>query len=403
MNFRFSIFDLGFGTATRRRGAVLRPTAESEIENRKSRMPWRGSVLVIVLVTVLFTTAAVVAFIDKASDDLIVEAREVTARRLRQEAYSALEVTLAVLEDFRQVNSGLHSPAEGWNDPLAFAGWTPREGCKAEITFEDESGKLSLPHIDQATFLNLFEGAGLSKSDAERLADSLLTWMKKDHVSASGREMTYEQATLPYGAPLRSLRSYSELAAIDFARDIFYDADGRPTELWHRFVSGISLLDFKQTNINGASPDAIIALGQLDRYQQQQLTNYLSGTGDRVRSGPGYFESTEQAQSVLGVKTLPSGYGTTISALRIHVTVIEGRTVFRLSVVVAPSGGATTIQAVAPSTKVTSQTSSSGTNPPAATAATPAAGTKKLNYPFTLLEIRENAEISAVPASPTKA
>ena len=35
----------------------------------------RGSVLVIVLVTLLFTTIALVAFVEKASDDLLVEAR----------------------------------------------------------------------------------------------------------------------------------------------------------------------------------------------------------------------------------------------------------------------------------------------------------------------------------------
>ena len=58
--------------------------------------------MVIVLVTLLFTTIALVAFVEKASDDLLVEAREAASRRLRQEAYSALEVTLCVLEEFRQ-------------------------------------------------------------------------------------------------------------------------------------------------------------------------------------------------------------------------------------------------------------------------------------------------------------
>ena len=354
----------------------------------------------IVLVTLLLAVAAMVAFIDKAGDERIVESRDATARRLRQEAYSALEVTLAVLEDFRLVNGGLHSPAEGWSDPLKFAGWTPRDGCTVEVTFDDESGKLSLPHIDQATFLNLFEAWSLPRADAERLADSLLGWMRKDHVSSLGRDPDYEHAALPYAAPQRSLRSYSELAAIDFARDLFYDADGQPTELWHRFVSCISLLDYKQTNLNAAPADVIVALGQLDRFQQQQLGQYLSGTGDRARQGPGYFETTGQAAGVLGVRALPAGYGTTIAALGVHVTVIEGRTSFRLSAVVAPSGGATTVQAVAPSSKISTQ------NPPGATntsaAATPAASTKKLNYPFTLLEIRENAEISAVPPPSTK-
>ena len=55
----------------------------------------RASVLVIVMITILFTAFALVAFIEKAGNDLLVEHREAQARRLRMEAYSALEVTLA--------------------------------------------------------------------------------------------------------------------------------------------------------------------------------------------------------------------------------------------------------------------------------------------------------------------
>ena len=65
------------------------------------RRKTRGSVLIIVMVSLLFATFAVLAFMEKASVDLLVERREVLTNRLRAEAYSALEVTLGVLEDFR--------------------------------------------------------------------------------------------------------------------------------------------------------------------------------------------------------------------------------------------------------------------------------------------------------------
>ena len=69
---------------------------------------------------------------------------------------------------------------------------------------------------------------------------------------------------------------------------------------------------------------------------------------------------------------------------------------------VAPSGGAKAVQEVSVST---------GDNPveqppekqPKAETKENSDGAKKLNYPFTLLEIRENAEISTTSASPTKA
>ena len=359
--------------------------------------------LVIVLVTILFASAALVMFIEKASDDLVVDAREAAARRLRQEAYSALDVTLAVLTDFRMVNGGLHSVAEGWNDPLGFAGWEPREGCTAEVSFEDESGKLSLPHADSATLVNLFQGWGMSQVNAEHLADVLLAWMQKDHVTSSATPPDYDQGALPYTAPLRSLRSFSELSAIDYARDVFYDDNGRPNDLWARFVGAVSLYDFKQTNINGARGDVLGALGSLDITQQKQLAEYLDGTGSRAREGPAFFESTSEAANVIGTGVLPQGYGTQISALRINITIHEGRTAFHLSVVVTSPGGASAVQAVA---STNSSNPSSSTSPAATPAASPAASAnsaKKLNYPFTLLEIKENAEIAVVPAPSTKA
>src|SRR6266498_4025783 len=167
-----------------------------------------GSVLVIVMVTLLFATAALIGFMDKASVDLLVDQREALTRRLRMEAYSALEVTLGVLNDFREVNQGLHSPSEGWNDPLAFAGYTPSEDRKVEIAFEDESGKISLPHADAQVLTNLFINWGITKTDAEALADALLGWMHRNHVYSTGLVPNYDYGAIPYEAPGRPLRSF---------------------------------------------------------------------------------------------------------------------------------------------------------------------------------------------------
>ncbi len=369
----------------------------------------RASVLVIVLITLLFASLALIAFVEKASDDLVVESRDAIGRRLRQEAYSALEVTFSVLEEFRQVNGGLHSPAEGWDDPLAFAGWTPGEGCVAEVNFEDESGKLSLPNTEVAPMVTLFHSWGLAQADAERLADELFIWMKKDYVPSSSRTPDYESATLPYEPPLRPLRSYSELAAIDYAREVFYDKEGRPNEYWNRFVSTFSLFDFKQTNLNGANLEAMQGMGLLDRSQLQQLGEYLSGSGSRLRQGPGYFQSISDATNMIGAGALPSSYGTEIAALRINVTIRQGRVAFRLSAVVAPSGGAKAVQTVAASHAITDRdqktppTDPTSTSPSSDSQVAPTPSPKKLNYPFTLLEIKENAEISAVSPPPPKA
>ena len=116
--------------------------------NRRS--PKSGSILVIVMVTLIFTATALVMFLEKANNDLAVDARVIVANRLRREAYSAVEVTLATLVDFGLADNGLHSTGEGWGDPLKWAGWTPDPGHTVEVSFQDESAKIPLNHADSA-------------------------------------------------------------------------------------------------------------------------------------------------------------------------------------------------------------------------------------------------------------
>lgn len=369
------------------------------------------------MVTLLFATFALVAFMEKASVDLLVEQREAQARRLRMEAYSALEVVLGTLGIFSEVSNGLHSPAEGWADPLDFAGYVPSPGRTVRVTFEDESGKISLPHANAQALTLLFLNWDLQKADAEALADALAGWMKRDHVYATAVQPTYDSGPIPYESPGRPLRSYQELAAIEKVREMFYDKEGRPGDLWKRFVDSVSLFDFPRPNINGAKPDTLAALGQFDPTQQSKLADYLRGAGSYQNNGPGYFRSPAEAQGIAGPTGNTGAFASTISALRIVLTVREGRSEFRLATVIAPPNGATTVQTTATATRTrtsagtaTSTAQQQPTRPDAAKAGRPglsgpaggpsAPATRNLKYPFTLLEIRENDEIPPAPPPP---
>ena len=374
-----------------------------------------ASVLVIVMITLLFAAFALVAFIEKASNDLLVEHREAQARRLRMEAYSALEVTLAVLEDFRLATNGLHSPAEGWHDPLAFAGYVPTEDRTVDIAFDDESAKLSLPTANAQILSRLFQVWQLTVADADAAADALMGWMKHGHTYTTSVTPDYDHGPVPYEAPGRPLRSYQELAAIEKVRELFYAADGRPNELWHRFVDNVSLLNFAKPNLNAAKPDVLMALGQFDQTQQQNLTDYTSGKGSFKTQGPAFFQNTGDAQRITGgTGGNSAAFATTISALRVNVTVHDGRSEFRLAAVVTTGNAAQTVQTTAtPATAKPAPAGSAATNPPATAANAPAARSataatatgqtaapRNLNYPFTLLEIRENDEIPPPPPPP---
>ena len=383
----------------------------------------KGAILVVVMVTLLFTAAALVAFLDKAGNDLLVEARVATADRLRGDAYSSLEVTLAVLEDFIQADGGLHSVVEGWGDPLAWAGWAPDDGSTVEVSFQDESGKMPLMHANSNMLVNLFQYWKMSQADAQQLADALLSWMHRDYTPSSGTEFDYGQDAIPYDPPLRAMRSFGELAAIDDAKDVFYGADGQPNDLWWRFVGDFSIFNFQRPNINSANADILTALGEFTENQQQNLANYMAGTGSYAATTPlgaQWFQSAAQITGVVGSQGEPVAFATTISALRVLITVHQGANQFRLSAVVAPQGGARTVQTTATDVRIGTQSSTSGeTNTGAglSSSATPAqqnnevptpsqtaaasAETANLRYPFTILEILENDQILNPPASPS--
>lgn len=352
-------------------------------KTRPLRRP-RGAVIVMVLVTIVVTSLLLARFMERTTTELLVEARAAQAGRLRADAYSALEVTLAVLADFRAADGGLRAPAQGWGDPLDWAGYEPRAGVTVAVAFEDESGKLSLPHLDTPGLQNLGELLGLEPADATRLADALLTWTQPDHVPATlgSDPRDYEREDPPHHPPRRALRSFDELASIAVARDFFYDQAGRATALHAQFAQSVSLYDYPAANVNAAQPLAL-ALAGLDETKRRQLTDYLGGVS-RPRGAPPFFRSADEAAAILGAGADALGLGTEVGCLRIRLTVREGAAVYGLTAIVAPPGGAVIAAGPAPET--------ADKEKPAA-----AEPGKSLAYPFTILDLQETMEPLAAP------
>jgi hypothetical protein len=372
----------------------------SIFEQRKQSR--RASVLVVVLVTLVFATTALLLFIERASTDLIVHVRDADRLRLRQEAYSALETTLAVLVDFQEVLGGLHSPAEGWSDPLEWADYEPQEGHEVTIEFVDESGKLSFSKVDFQTWFDLFVSWGAQESDAELWADSLLGWTQEDYVPVSfdaPEAKDYERDVIGFIPPQRPLRSMSELKAIENIREVFFDETGRPTSFYNRFVDSVSLFEYDAPNLNSAPESVLAALGKYDENQQSLLSDYRNSEGIYRGRSSGYFTSADEVSSILGEGGVAPGFGAEIQALRINITVRQVSASYRLSVVVAPPNGAKLVAAPAiPRKKSSSQEETEETVEPerASSVAEQIANEDNdgdepidLEYPFTLLEIRE--------------
>lgn len=346
----------------------------------------RGSVLVVVLVTLLFAAVLLTRFIETGAPDLLIAMRLADRDRLRADAHGALETTLAALVDFRTVDGGLYAPSQGWADPLGYAGYAPREGVTVAVTFEDESAKLSLPRLNADTLNALLVQLGLTTADAVRVADALLVWTRNGHIAAESAtsDRAYTQADPPAQPPRRSLRSFEELASVAVAREFFFDEEGRPKPLFDAFRQAVSLYDFNATNLNSAGETVLLASGW-DPGQGSQLQKYLATPVSATKTRP-YLRSLQEAQRQVG-NVVSRNLGAQIQLLRIHVTARQGAAQLRLSALVTWAGQAKLpppVAAVPGAAAASVQPAPAASPTPAATAA------NTLRYPFTVLELSEN-------------
>jgi hypothetical protein len=183
-------------------------------------------------------------------------------------------------------------------------------------------------------------------------------------------------------------------------------------------VGSVSLFDFSQPNTNTARMTTLAAFGGYDEASMKLISDYVGGLGSYSRQGPAYFQNAQEVTGLVGQAASPR-LGTQVRCIRVNVTVREGQTSFRVSAVVTASGGAqlpppdqptaadTSTSSAAANDTTAAQNNSNSADSAAAAATTttsPATGQTPaaLNYPFTLLEIRENDEIvDSVPLSQT--
>lgn len=352
----------------------------------KNIPPRRGSVLVVVLATLLFAALLLTRLIESESPDLIMAVRLADRDRLQADAYGAMETTLAALMDFRTADGGLYSPTQGWADPLGYAGYVPREGVTVAVAFEDESAKLSLPRVNLDTLKALLVQLGLGVSDAARVADAMFAWMHNGYLSAESATSAraYEQGDPPAEPPYRSLRSFDELATIAVARDFFFETDGRPKPLLDTFKHAVSLYQFNATNLNSAGP-AVLAASGWDVAQSSSLQKYLTTQVSATKSRP-YLRSLQEVREQVG-NAATGNLGAQIQLLRITITARQGAAQLQLSALVTWSGQASLPAPLAANPEGTTKAIAA---PTAVSARPPANAVNTLRYPFTVLELSAN-------------
>lgn len=376
----------GAEIAARMDGAERHPYLEAA--NRRFR---RGSVLLFVLVLIVVVAAAILKFSERAMSEMAGEGYYVQRDRLRGEAYSALEASLAVLAQYREIDGGLYAPAQGWGDPLVQAGYEPAADRTVTVEFADENAKLALKSADMAepALVGLFTDLGFDPAEVDVLTDSLLDWIDADdNTRPYGAEKEDYLRTDPaHVAGNRAPRSFAELAAVQGFADLMFTETGRPTPRLEEFMRRVSLWSDGNLNLNTVSDDVLRVSGLFDDKVLSSLSLVLD-TPDAPRGSVEgrYFRSLSELAEKVG--ELPSGLnlGVRTTVLGIVVTVRERQAEYRLRAIV--------------------RTDATGTNGTAARDRVDSGGRaaatdvgSEIEYPFKFLELVEDPPPSSIPDS----
>jgi type II secretory pathway component PulK len=223
--------------------------------NRKTNKHKRGSIIVLVLIFVVLLTFIVVAFLEEATAKIKYYGLFHNRDDLRTDAYSAMEITLAVLNQYIEVEGALWGPEQGWYNPLDEAGFVPAHANSVTVTFEDESAKLPLSKLSYDDLLTLFDVMGYDLPDAQSLADGIIDWTDEDDLRRlngfDGED--YEDMDPPYRPSNSDIVSWDEFRLIQPLNETFWDENGRPTPAWSRFKSAVSLYHTGSINVNQAN------------------------------------------------------------------------------------------------------------------------------------------------------
>ena len=180
------------------------------------------------------------------------------------------------------------------------------------------------------------------------------------------------------------------------ARDYFFEEDGRPKPLFDAFKQAVSLYDFNATNLNSAGETALIASGW-DTTQSGTLQKYLTTKQTAIKQRP-YLRSGAEARGQVGNVSLRN-LGAQIQVLRVIVTAQQGGARLELNTLVTwgnqakmpgPPTAAPAQGSPARTTRA-ANTANNNSNRQANTANT-------LRYPFTVLEVSENALPAPAPS-----
>ncbi len=359
----------------------------------------RGSILVFVLVIITFLSAILLLYTEEALAKIKYWGLFYNRDDLRTQAYSMLEMTLAVLSEIREIDSTLSSPVQGWRQPLNYSGLTAPDGIQVSIEIQDESGKIPLvPHLDRALIIAFFDQMeGFDFILAGELYDCLIDWMDEDNDKLlNGYDGDDYRRDSPAIFPAnRRIASWEEFRLIHKWKEVFYDEQGFPTNAFTRFREAFSLINEGKVNLNMINSEAMRVIALAYGLDVDWIRIYLAGpdgepdtADDRILNGndPELLRQLHlQNNQLLGFQ---------IDVMKISIQVSRGDANFFISALVKYTGADPEAQN-SRSSRTERQEEADASTPQdqgRITARNEDAG-QALGYPFRFLQLVENVKL----------
>ena len=370
---------------------------------RTARQANKGSILVFVLAMIVLLAVLSLRLMKETTQELRHVSQFHKRDDLRTYAYSAMDLTVGVLNEFRMILGKLDDPGMGWGDPLKYAGISPSdiltdsdgEKVNTPITWSvrllDESGKIPFKEIKEQDLAALFafmqtdEGSLINEDDGKVFVDALMDWQDEDDEERDegAEDDYYEDLDPPYWTPDRKIETFDEFRMIKgFAYDqnepegsgIFFDELGNETKNLVNFKESFSFFNEGGFNPDGASDFLLRFLAGEDEsaYEDLNDTRYSESESERQR----YHQLISELAGKRGLKVDKSA-----KIFRLEVNVNRGKSNFQLHAILLDAVGSGSRNPVRP------RPGQKNVEKPRS------ARNVKAQYPFRILALRENENL----------
>jgi hypothetical protein len=268
----------------------------------------QGTVLLVVLGMILLASWMLVLIIGRVGEEVALTGVERQNDALQASAFQSLEIVIGVLAEIKALDGALYSPAQGWGNPLGYAGFPPAgsasnafaesddpastfqgleemapfafpPGIEVEIHIRDEAGRLPLNQTSAERWKLLFEEMEIQSGDAALLTDTLLDWIDPDdEPRLNGAEAGFYQRRdppyLPTNGPVDDLY---ELQFVEGFDRLFFDEQGLPNDRFRIFYDCVTTVEVGTINLNTAHPLVLEVLAEELEFEADKVADYVAG------------------------------------------------------------------------------------------------------------------------------